>query len=135
MTAGCLAGRGSPFGKVSIPSGPEWSCAFVRTLLFRTIDAYEEFPAGLAYAQRRKTTHACRGRTGVATFALGFVPECHTSARMHHAWFLDDQAIAIELEDIAPGVGQRDVVDFIRVEPNLALAALQDRCGKPLLQL
>lgn len=54
---------------------------------------------------------------------------------MHHAWFLDDQAIAIELEDIAPGVGQRDVVDFIRVEPNLALAALQDRCGKPLLQL
>lgn len=39
---------------------------------------------------------------------------------------LDDESILDQLPDVLPGVGHRDLVDLIGVEPDLALAALED---------
>jgi len=33
------------------------------------------------------------------------------------------------------GVCQADLVDFVRVKPDLAFSAFEDRCGQPLLEL
>lgn len=52
---------------------------------------------------------------------------------MHSDLFADDEAIGYELTDGLARVGVGDFVDFVRVEPDLALAATRDRGGEPLL--
>lgn len=46
-----------------------------------------------------------------------------TSARVHSDWFADDEAIGDKLADGLAGVCVGDFADFIRVEPDLSLAA------------
>lgn len=41
----------------------------------------------------------------------------------------------IYLPDVLARVGERDLVDLVGVEPDLALSALEYGCGKPLLEL
>ena len=44
-------------------------------------------------------------------------------SRVHGDWFADDEAISDEFSDGLAGIGVGDFVDFIGVEPDLALAA------------
>ena len=52
---------------------------------------------------------------------------------MHGHWLADDEAVADHLSDGLAGVGIRDLVDFIGIEPDLALATANDRRSKALL--
>ena len=52
---------------------------------------------------------------------------------MHRDWFPDDKPIADHFSNALPGIGIRDFVYFIRVEPDLALTAAHDGRGKALL--
>lgn len=52
---------------------------------------------------------------------------------MHGHGLADDETIADELADGLTGVGVRDLVHLVRVEPNLALAAAHHGGGQALL--
>ena len=54
---------------------------------------------------------------------------------MHRDWLADNEAISDEFADGLARVGIGDFADFVRVEPDLALAAAHDRGGQPLLSL
>lgn len=52
---------------------------------------------------------------------------------MHGDWLADDEAICDELADGLTGVGVRDLVHFVRVQPDLALATVGDGRRQTLL--
>ena len=52
---------------------------------------------------------------------------------MHRHRLSDDKAISNQFADRLTGVGIGDFVDFVRVQPDLALAAANDRGGQALL--
>lgn len=64
--------------------------------------------------------------TTVATDPAGEVQLTSTGTRVHGDWLADDEAIGDELANGLAGVGARDLVDLVGVEPNLALAAAED---------
>lgn len=69
----------------------------------------------------------------VATIAAGKVELTSTGSRVHGDGLLDDQAILDELADGLAGVGVGDLADLVGVEPDLVLAAANDRGGQALL--
>lgn len=71
--------------------------------------------------------------TTVATLAAGEVELASTRSRVHGDGLLDDQAILDELADGLAGVGVGDLADLVGVEPDLVLAAADDRSGQALL--
>ena len=73
--------------------------------------------------------------TGVATLALGLIALPHSVPRVDDGGLLHDETILLQPGDVATGVGQGNFVDFIRVQPDFALAAFEDRSGKALLEL
>lgn len=52
---------------------------------------------------------------------------------MHGDLFADDKAIGNELADGLARVGVGNFIDFIRIEPDLALAAARYGGGEPFL--
>jgi hypothetical protein len=54
-------------------------------------------------------------------------------AGVHGDGLADDEAIGDQLADRLPGVGVADLVHLVGVEPDLALAAAEDRRGQALL--
>jgi len=56
-----------------------------------------------------------------------------TGTRVHSDLFADDEAIGYELADCLTRIGVGDFINFVRVEPDLALAAARDGGGEPLL--
>jgi hypothetical protein len=52
---------------------------------------------------------------------------------VHSDRFADDEAIADQFADGLAGIGVGDFVDFIRVEPDLALATANHRGGEAFL--
>lgn len=72
---------------------------------------------------------------GVAALALGLVASDNTCAGVNHVGLLDHQAILDELAHGLSRVGRGDVCQCARVEPNLALAALEHGRRKALLKL
>jgi hypothetical protein len=56
-----------------------------------------------------------------------------SSTRVHGNRLADDEAIGDEFPDGLTGVGIGDLVDFVRVEPDLATAAAHDGRRKAFL--
>ena len=56
-----------------------------------------------------------------------------TRTRVHRDLLADNEAIRHELADRLAGIGVGDFVDFVRVEPDLALATAYNRGREPLL--
>ena len=71
--------------------------------------------------------------TTVAANSAGKVELTGAGARMHRHGLSDDEAIGDQLADGLTGVGVRDFALLIGVEPDLALAAADDRRGEALL--
>jgi len=69
----------------------------------------------------------------VSSNSSGLVEGSGTGAGVHSDGLADDEAITDELADSLTGVGVRDLVDFVGIEPDLALAAADDRRGEALL--
>lgn len=69
----------------------------------------------------------------VAAFAAGEVELTGSGPRVHGHGLSDDEAIGDELADGLAGVGVGDLALLVGVEPDLALAAADDRRGQALL--
>jgi hypothetical protein len=53
---------------------------------------------------------------------------------MHYGWFLDDESIPMQTSNISSGIGKRNFVNFIGIQPNFAFSAFQDGSGQALLK-
>ena len=73
-------------------------------------------------------------RTSVSSLSLGFVSKRDTRTRMHYGWFLDDESIPMQTSNISSGIGKRNFVNFIGIQPNFAFSAFQDGSGQALLK-
>lgn len=71
--------------------------------------------------------------TSVSADAAGGVQFTGARARVHGDRLADDEAIGDELADGLARVGVGDLVDFVRVQPDLALAAVSDGGRQALL--
>ena len=69
------------------------------------------------------------------SLSLGLVAEGNAGAGVDHGGLLDDETILGQTLDVAAAVGQRDLVDLVGVEPDLALTALEDIGREALLEL
>jgi hypothetical protein len=69
----------------------------------------------------------------VAAVTAGQVELTSTGSRVHGNGLADDQAILDQLADGLAGVGVGDLADLVGVEPDLVLAAADDRGGQALL--
>lgn len=87
--------------------------------------------------RRRHASLPCTAtlaRTAVTSFTLCFGHQTDTVARMHLLRLLDDQAILDELSDGLARVGVADFGSLVGVEPNLALASLEDASRETTLE-
>lgn len=69
----------------------------------------------------------------VSAFPSSKVELTGSGSRVHGHGLADDQAIGNELSDRLAGVGVGDLALLIGIEPDLALAAADDRRGEALL--
>ena len=69
------------------------------------------------------------------SLSLGLVAEGNAGTGVDHGGLLDDETILGKTGDVAAAVGQRDLVDLVGVEPDLALTALEDVGREALLEL
>lgn len=69
----------------------------------------------------------------MTTLAAGGVQLTGAGPGVHGDGLADDEAIADELADGLTGVGVGDFVDLVGIEPDLVLAAADDRGGQALL--
>ena len=69
------------------------------------------------------------------SLSLGLIAEGDASAGVDDGRLLDDETVLGQAGDVAAAVGQRDLVDLVGVEPDLALAALEDVGREALLKL
>ena len=71
----------------------------------------------------------------MSSLALGFVAELHASSRVNLRRLLDDETITVKLLDVTARVGESNFIDFVGVQPDLALSAFEDGSGEALLEL
>uniref|UniRef100_T1DJ50 Putative secreted protein n=1 Tax=Psorophora albipes TaxID=869069 RepID=T1DJ50_9DIPT len=77
--------------------------------------------------------HTGVGRTlplavaAVTSLAAGQCVLADAETRVHHDGLLDDQTVLDQLADALAGVGVSNLVDFIRIQPDLLLAASHNR--------
>lgn len=69
----------------------------------------------------------------VSALSSGKVQLAGTASRVHGDGLSDDEAIGDELSNRLARVGIGDLACLIRIQPNLALAAADDRRGEALL--
>ena len=87
-----------------------------------------------------KPGHASVGGTfpltgaAVATDPAGQVQLPGADPRVHRRRLLDDEAIGNQLPDRLSRIGVANLGDFVGVEPDLVLAAAEDRRGQALLR-
>ena len=53
---------------------------------------------------------------------------------MHDTRLLHDEPILFQFEDITAGISQSNLIDFIGIQPDLALSAFEDGSGETLLK-
>ncbi|TQE04609.1 hypothetical protein C1H46_009802 [Malus baccata] len=71
----------------------------------------------------------------VTSLSLSLLHNMCTRARVDVGWLPDDETILDQLSYVLARVGHGDLADFIGVEPDLAVTALEDTGGEPLLEL
>ena len=54
---------------------------------------------------------------------LGLVPQQYPTPLMNNDGFLDDDTVPMKAGNVPTRVGERDLVDLVRVKPDLALSA------------
>jgi hypothetical protein len=69
------------------------------------------------------------------SLSLGLVAEGNAGPGVDNGGLLDDKTILGQTGDVAAAVGQRDLVDLVGVEPDLALTALEHVGREALLEL
>jgi len=71
--------------------------------------------------------------TGVTSLALGLIALPHSVSRVNNGRLLHNKPILLQASNVAAGVGQRNFIDFVGVQPDLALSAFEHGCGEALL--
>jgi hypothetical protein len=70
----------------------------------------------------------------VSSLSLGLVSQANASTGVHDGRLLDDETITLQTSDVAARVSQGNFVGLVRIQPNLALSAFQDRGREALLK-
>ena len=73
--------------------------------------------------------------TSMTTLALGRIALSHSVPRVDDRGLLHDKTILLQLSNIATGVGKRNFINFIGIQPNFTFAAFEDGGRKALLEL
>jgi hypothetical protein len=63
--------------------------------------------------------------TSVATLALGFISQIDACTGVDNSGLLNNQTITVKTRDVAARVSESNLVNFIGVQPDLALSAFQ----------
>ena len=71
----------------------------------------------------------------MTTLAFRLITNSYPVPRVDHSGFLHDKSILLQPSNVATGVGERDFVNFIWIEPNFTLAAFEDGGREALLEL
>lgn len=64
--------------------------------------------------------------TSVASLSLGRIVYPRSVSGVHNSGLLHDKSILFQTGNVATRVGQGNFIDFVGVQPDLALSALQD---------
>jgi hypothetical protein len=70
----------------------------------------------------------------VLYLSTSFSLDTGTEARMNLSRLANNQTILDQTANVLTRVGVGDLVDFVRVDPNLAFTALEDGSGQTLLE-
>ena len=62
-------------------------------------------------------------RTGMTTLAFRFISQGNAGSGMHHGRFFHNQTIAVQTRNITTRIGQGNLINFVRVQPDLAFTA------------
>lgn len=62
--------------------------------------------------------------TSVTTLALGFISQSDASTRVDNCGLFDDKTVAVETSNVTARIGKSNLVDFIRIKPDLALSRI-----------
>jgi len=71
----------------------------------------------------------------VATLGLGKIALPHSASGVDNGGLLHNKTILLQSGNVAAGIGQRNFIDFIGVQPDLALSAFEDGRSEALLEL
>merc|ERR1719284_235441 len=71
----------------------------------------------------------------VTTLPPGLIVSPHTGPGVDSDGLLDDQTVLYQLPDVGPGVGVGDLVDLVRVQPNLLLSTFHNISREAFLKL
>ena len=65
--------------------------------------------------------------TGVTALPLGLIPQQYPHPILKNKGFIDDETVPMNMGDAPKRFGKRDLVDVVRVNPDLALSAFYYR--------
>lgn len=72
--------------------------------------------------------------TSVTSLSLGLKSSSNTTSWVNNGRLLHDKTILLQTGNITTGVGQWNFVNFIGIQPDLALSAFEDGSGEALLK-
>jgi len=73
--------------------------------------------------------------TSVTSLSLCLKSGGHSASWVNNSRLLHDKTILLQAGNVAAGIGQWNFVNFIGVQPDLALSAFEDGGGEALLKL
>ena len=65
----------------------------------------------------------------MSSLPLGLQPGVGTGTTVDNSWLFDNKTVTVEAGNVTATVGQRDLVDFIGVQPDLAFSAFEHGGG------
>ena len=74
------------------------------------------------------------GLTSVTSLPLGFISQSNSSTGVDYGRLFDNETITVKTGNVTARVGQGNLVNFIGVQPNLALSAFQNGGSQTFLQ-
>eukprot|EP01083_Nonionella_stella_P148710 471224_1 len=73
--------------------------------------------------------------TSVTALGLGSITSPHSASGVDNSGLLHDETILFQTSNVAAGIGQRNFIDLVGVQPDLALSAFEDGGREALLEL
>ncbi len=70
----------------------------------------------------------------MTALGLGLIAFPHSVSRVDDGGFLHDKTILLQPSNVTAGVGERNFVNFVGIQPDFTLAAFEDRGRETLLK-
>ena len=70
----------------------------------------------------------------MSSLPLSLVSEGHSGTRMNNSGLLEDESVTLKTGNVTTRVREGDLVNLIRIKPDLVLSALEYRCREAFLK-